>query len=252
MGSPPPVGDDGHFDPAGPAPRTSDATIQARSPGQGLEDPPILGARARKRAETKERIFETALREFRDVGVASAQIDRIARAAGVARGTFYFHFPTKDDVLLELARRINLRLVRRIGVLGETDPSLRELLEGVNDAILDEFRRVGDTGLLRDLLSLYARRPYDLTDPIPNVPTLASELGRHLRREADRGELRSSLPVEHLAVVVITSLFGILTRIPHGEDLRVACGSLIDLLVKGLQFDDPMLTEDRLPRGGEV
>ena len=80
--------------------------------GQGAPEVPALDAktrivnsRSRQRAETRERIFETALREFRDVGFAGAQIDRIAKKAGVARGTFYFHFPMKDDVMLELARR---------------------------------------------------------------------------------------------------------------------------------------------------
>jgi AcrR family transcriptional regulator len=147
-----------------------------------------------------ERLFETALREFREVGVAGAQIDRIARAAGVARGTFYFHFATKDDVLLELVRRINLRIVRRIRVLRETDPGLRDFLERLNDAILDEFGRVGDAGLLRDLVSLHARRPFDLSDPRPHGPTLTSELERYLQMSAERGELRSSLPVDHLSI----------------------------------------------------
>jgi AcrR family transcriptional regulator len=235
LGNLPPTGGDAYFDPTD---RSAGTKAPGRKTGRGLSSPATLGSRARRREETKERIFEMALREFRESGVVGAQIDRIAQHAGVARGTFYFHFPTKDDVLLELARRINLRLMRRIEVIAETDPSLRELLERVNDAILDEFARVGDTGLLRDLLSLYVRRPYDLTDPIQNVPTLASELGRHLQVAAERGELRSTMPVEQVSIVVLTSLFGILARMPNGEGLRVACRSLIDLLVKGLQSED--------------
>ena len=40
--------------------------------------------------------------EFRRVGVERASIGRIAETAGVSRPSFYFHFPTKDHVLLEL------------------------------------------------------------------------------------------------------------------------------------------------------
>src|SRR6185436_2541671 len=62
-------------------------------------------SRTRARLETRGRVFEAATAEFRRVGVASAQIEDIVRAAGVARGTFYLHFPTKDHVLLEILRR---------------------------------------------------------------------------------------------------------------------------------------------------
>jgi AcrR family transcriptional regulator len=189
---------------------------------------------ARQRADTRERIFETALREFREVGFGAAQVDRIAKAAGVARGTFYFHFPTKDDVLLELARRINARVVRRVGALGGAKTSLQELLVRVNDAIMDEHGRVGEAGLLREMLSLYVRRPYDVQDPSHNLPTLSDQLTFHLRAAAERGELRSSLSPEQVAIVLMTSLFGIYSRLPQGAELRGACESLIDLVVKGL------------------
>lgn len=231
MGSPPTFWPDGRDSRV--APKNAGPTVSPlASPST---QPTARGARARQRAETRERIFETALREFREVGFAAAQIDRIAKAAGVARGTFYFHFPAKDDVLLELARRINARVARRVAILGESRPTLRELLLRVNDAIMDEHSRVGEAGLLGELLSLYVRRPHDVRDPSHNLPTLSDELAHHLRAAADRGEVYSSMPPNQIALVFMTSLFGVYTRIPHGEELRTACESLIDLLVKGLQ-----------------
>ena len=199
-----------------------------------VEEPP-KGARARQRAETRERIFQAALREFREVGFAAAQVDRIARAAGVVRGTFYFHFPTKDDVLLELARRNNERVARRIAKLRDSEPSLRELLLRVNDAVMDEHGRVGEAGLLGDMLALYSRRPSDLDAAQSELPTLAGELAYHLQQLANRGELHTSLPAEQLAIVIMSSHFGVYTRIRPGEELRRTCENLIDLLVKGIQ-----------------
>lgn len=169
------------------------------------------------------------------MGVAAAQVDRIARAAGVARGTFYFHFPTKDDVLLELAARVSARIARRIAVVGESAPSLRELLTRVNDAITDEHSRVGETGLLAEMLSLHVRRPHDLTDPTGNVPNLVDELARQLAAARARGCFESSLAVDQLAVVFATSLFGIYARMPRGEALRSSCEAWVDLVVRGLE-----------------
>src|SRR2546427_12989398 len=69
-------------------------------------------SRTRQRLETRDRIFEAALAEFRRAGVAAAEIEDIVWAADVARGTFYLHFPTKDHVLIELLRRQQRELGR--------------------------------------------------------------------------------------------------------------------------------------------
>ena len=203
-----------------------------------FESPEPQSARVRKRSETRERIFEVALREFRTVGVAAAQIDRIAKSEGVARGMFYFHFATKDDVLIELAGRINDRITRRVAVLGDSQPTIHELLSRVNDAIMDEHSRAGEAELLDDMQSLYVRRPVDVQDPGHNVPSLANELARQLRSAVEQGELQSSLPPDQIATLFMASLFGIYTRIPAGEDLRNACEALIELLVNGMRTAD--------------
>jgi TetR/AcrR family transcriptional repressor of uid operon len=199
------------------------------------EGAPAQGARARQRADTRERIFETALREFREVGFAAAQIDRIANNAGIARGTFYFHFPTKDDVVLELARRINARIVERVAPIVDSKPKLQDFLLRVNDALIDEHSRVSEAGLNADVLSLYLRRPTDLRDSLHNVPTVTDELARHLRNLAEEGQLDSALSAEQLSVVIMSSLFGVLSRMPPGEQVRTTCSSLIEILVRGLQ-----------------
>jgi len=193
------------------------------------------GDRLRRRRATRERIFEAALREFREFGFGASQIDRIAKAAGVARGTFYFHFPSKDDVLLELARRINDRVVQRLSIFGQSEPSLAELLVRLNDAVMDEYSRVAEAGLLGEMLSLYVRRPHDPSDPGRNVPTLAEELSRHVRAAVDLGELEASVSPDQLSIVLMASLFGIHTRIPPGAASRTASRSLISLLSRGLR-----------------
>ncbi|MGH3296389.1 MAG: helix-turn-helix domain-containing protein, partial [Trebonia sp.] len=58
--------------------------------------------RAVRRRETRERVYTAAVTEFRRVGMAAADVSVITGEAGVARGTFYFHFPTKEHVLAEL------------------------------------------------------------------------------------------------------------------------------------------------------
>jgi AcrR family transcriptional regulator len=51
----------------------------------------------------RERILESARAVFAEYG-AEAQIDDVARQAGVGVGTVYRHFPTKEALLVELLR----------------------------------------------------------------------------------------------------------------------------------------------------
>ena len=96
----------------------------------GSASPPDgLSRRERQRLETRERIYNTALAEFREVGVAEAQIDRIAEKAGIARGTFYFHFSTKEHVLIELQHRAERALVERIEALGPPPESVVDIFK---------------------------------------------------------------------------------------------------------------------------
>lgn len=57
------------------------------------------GVRERKRAETRQAIVQAATRLFLERGVTKTSVDDIAAAAGIARRTFFLHFPSKEDVL---------------------------------------------------------------------------------------------------------------------------------------------------------
>ena len=52
----------------------------------------------------RERILQSARAVFAESG-ADAQIDDVARHAGVGVGTVYRHFPTKQALLTELVRQ---------------------------------------------------------------------------------------------------------------------------------------------------
>ena len=67
-------------------------------------------AREARRLQTRERILGAAIAEFKLSGMAEADVGAIVAAAGVAHGTFFFHFPSKEHVLFELECREEARL----------------------------------------------------------------------------------------------------------------------------------------------
>ena len=52
-----------------------------------------------KSKETKERIFQAAIRILQKSGYENLSIKNICEEAGVSNGSFYHHFKTKDDLL---------------------------------------------------------------------------------------------------------------------------------------------------------
>ena len=48
---------------------------------------------------TKRRIFNTALKLFAEKGYESTSIEEITAVSGVAKGTLYYHFSNKEEIL---------------------------------------------------------------------------------------------------------------------------------------------------------
>lgn len=161
--------------------------------------------RERQRLETRSRLFEAALAEFRRVGFANAQIETIVERAGVARGTFYFHFPTKEHVLLEFQRRQELSIAERIAAPVGRPESVKSFLLRVVDAIAARVREVGDPALVRELIAMFVRAPryVDL-----NTEPFVVALVDWFSEAAERGEIRTDLSPEEITGVFVTTLFG--------------------------------------------
>ncbi len=180
-----------------------------------------------QRNKTRALLFEAAMQEYRRVGFEQASVARIAREAGVSRPSFYFHFPTKQHVLLELQWHLEIELVERFGereTLGET---LNELIEG----LIDTERTVGSAELFRDMLRIYTRHSDSL--PVEEQPfPLYFALGRAFARAASRGELREGLEPARACHLCLTSVFGYLIATPGlGEEGRDDLRTLFSLYI---------------------
>ncbi|THE12236.1 TetR/AcrR family transcriptional regulator [Bacillus timonensis] len=57
---------------------------------------------SKKPTEKQQKIAETAIKMFADKGYANTSTSEIAKAAGVAEGTIFRHYGTKDNLLLSV------------------------------------------------------------------------------------------------------------------------------------------------------
>jgi AcrR family transcriptional regulator len=166
---------------------------------------PRLTRRERKRDLTRARLYEAALDEFRSGGFDRSSVSRIARKAGVSRASFYFHFPTKEHVLIELQWSLERRMAERIAGGESLRAALQQLVEGVIEA----EESVEDAELYRDMLKIYVRRPDGL--PLEDLPSpVLDELRRQFAAGAANRELRAGLEPEQATHLCLTSVFGFL------------------------------------------
>ncbi|HXA84923.1 MAG TPA: TetR/AcrR family transcriptional regulator, partial [Candidatus Dormibacteraeota bacterium] len=57
------------------------------------------------KAENHEKILSTAARSFREHGGDSSGIGRVMKKVGLAKGGFYRHFGSKDDLFVDAVAR---------------------------------------------------------------------------------------------------------------------------------------------------
>ncbi len=73
--------------------------------------PSPTGKREAGKQDRRDRLYDAALALFRQQGYEQTTVDQITRQAGLAKGTFFNYFPTKDAVL----RYMGAREIGRLG-----------------------------------------------------------------------------------------------------------------------------------------
>jgi AcrR family transcriptional regulator len=87
----------------------------------------------------RRRVLATATDLFYAEGIHAIGIDRIIAEAGVAKATFYHHFPAKDELVRAYVEEQSRLVQARIAPLGQR--SAREKLLAIFDLIADTAER---------------------------------------------------------------------------------------------------------------
>ena len=190
------------------------------------ESPPS-GVREARRLETRARLFDAALAEIAQRGLAAADVSAIAAAAGVVRGTFYFHFPTKEHVLTELERDEETRIISELG--GATG-DLASILSRLVAHVLDAEHRLG-AAVFRDMLGLHFSSSRPVEDGLSQHP-LAEFLVGVMGRAQSAGQVPPDADAAELATFFLTGLFALLATGTHDAALL---SRYVTTVVKGME-----------------
>jgi AcrR family transcriptional regulator len=90
-----------------PAPTSRETAQAPLVNGNGSEGPRRSSLSQERSRRTRQELVNAAVRLWTErgfeTGPETTTVEEIARAAGVTKGTFYFHFAHKEDVLLEMS-----------------------------------------------------------------------------------------------------------------------------------------------------
>ena len=184
--------------------------------------------------ETRARLFDAALAEIDRSGLAGADVTAIASAAGVVRGTFYFHFPTKEHVLVELEVNEEARIVAELDAAATGTDDLVSVLSLLVRRVVASERRLGP-GVFREMLGLHfsASRPVD--DEVSEHP-LAQFVIAAITTAQEAGRVPADADAAELGVFFMTGLFALLATGAHSSATPDAVvGRYVTTIVKGME-----------------
>src|SRR5688572_24887233 len=95
----------------------------------------------------RQRILDTAFRLFYAHGIRAVGVDRIIAESGVAKATFYKHFPAKDDLVVAYLDKVDDTWTGQLRSAAEAaGPAPADQLVGMFDALATACRRDGYRG----------------------------------------------------------------------------------------------------------
>jgi AcrR family transcriptional regulator len=118
--------------PAATRPRHSAPPARRRQP------PPRVRRRARAAPDSRARLFAAATSEFATRGFAGANVDRIARAAGVNKAMIYYHFKSKAALYQEILGDMFHAVAGRVRSVADSEAAPEDKLKRFVEAIADE------------------------------------------------------------------------------------------------------------------
>jgi AcrR family transcriptional regulator len=196
----------------------------------------IVKGRSSRREVRRQELVEAAVAVFSAKGVAAASVDDIVRSAGVAKGTFYLYFATKDDAVNAVASAMVEGVAERVQAAA-TDttrsPVARLLAFGAG------ISEVGDESYERELIEVF-HRPENrvLHDRIGDqaLVRLAPVVAAIIADGIGAGQFRRQDP-DHAAAYVMACFGSLHEVVTAVEAVPDAIDELNQFVLRGLGYE---------------
>jgi AcrR family transcriptional regulator len=189
--------------------------------------------RTRRSAETRERLFNAAMRIFAEKGFSEATVEDITNAADVGKGTFFNYFPSKEHILIAFSDMQMGKLERFVEIARHWKEPMRAFFRAMSQQMTSEPAKKPDVmrALLQANLSSVSVREL-MRERNSRGERLLAEI---VQIGQERGEFRRDVSALEMARVFRQMTFGtVLLWSVYGDDsLAERLDRAIDILWTG-------------------
>jgi TetR/AcrR family transcriptional regulator, cholesterol catabolism regulator len=192
-----------------------------------------------KKQVQRQAIMEVAREHFARFGYKRAVIDDIVREVGIAKGTFYLYFKSKEQLFFELIHQLHHELLAKFAEIyvqeASVEERLRVLIEGSFQAFEDYpllARIIADDPEFRIVTKLMGQPSVqqEMQEAIKDMQSL-------LKVGIGNGELREDLDLEIVPLVIGMLKFlhyytGLVAM--HGVSRKQFVDGIVDLALRCL------------------
>jgi AcrR family transcriptional regulator len=165
------------------------------------------GRRARRKAETRERILDAALDLFEHQTYLETTVEQITEAADVGKGTFFNYFPSKEQVLTKACKLLSLGRIQASATVGDSKGiSVRETLKQVylSSVVVPRNNRA----IARNTIVAHLVTEASQTEWCENLKQKCQILSDWFEGAKNRGEIRTDRRAEEISLLFVQSLLG--------------------------------------------
>jgi TetR/AcrR family transcriptional regulator len=184
--------------------------------------------RQRRKEARPQELLDAALELFVEKGFAATRSEEVAARAGVAKGTLYLYFPSKEDLLKAVVREnLSALIAEGATIAGKFEGSTHELLVLLMQTW---WERVGNTpasGIFKIILTEMGNFPDFARFYVQEVIEPSHDLFTSvLQRGIDSGELRPVNVFEAVHVLIFPMLMLCLHK--HSLGACTGTGPMMD------------------------
>ena len=175
--------------------------------------------------DKRQKVIEEAFKLIYQKGYHGTGINEIVKAAGVPKGSFYYYFKTKENLVIETIHYYRDSYMADVQpLLTNKDIPPMKRLALLNDHLLDTYENVWHYthGCYAGNLALEMG---DINEPLRQTLDQYFEencqlFAQCLREAQEMGELRSDLDADELAAFIVTSYEGALIRMKTSKSIK--------------------------------
>ncbi|MFM0238987.1 TetR/AcrR family transcriptional regulator [Paraburkholderia phytofirmans] len=189
-----------------------------------------MGYSQAQKAESRQRVLETAARQIREDGIEALGVADCMRRAGLTHGAFYGHFESRDALIVEaLEYAVALsekRIATTVAAANANGSAKKEPLRVIAEMFLSE-KHIKDPGNGCALCSLAGEARHA-------APAVRESLTQYVHKLASRIAQTLAGDSETLALGIVATIVGAVTlarAVDEPETARSILAGSLDLIV---------------------